>query len=135
MLLMSRTNETRRTEWYETCKYKCTLDATVCNNKQRCNEDKCRCECKELIDNGICDKEFIRDPSNCEYEFDKSCDVGEHLDYENCKCRKSLIDQLVKECIENINEKESHSTELHSSEMIYNSTLNDYEKIFSSCAI
>ena len=61
--------------------------------------------------------------------IDKSFDVGEHLDYENCKCRKSLIDQLVKECIENINEKELHSTELHSSEMIYNSTLNDYEKI------
>ena len=22
----------------------------VCNNKQRWNKDKCRCECKELID-------------------------------------------------------------------------------------
>ena len=28
-------------------------------NKQRWNEDKCRCECKELIDKGICDKGFI----------------------------------------------------------------------------
>ena len=33
--------------------------------------------------------------SNCECECDKSCDVGEHLDYENCKCRKWLIDKLV----------------------------------------
>ena len=33
--LMSRTNETRRREWYETCKCKCRLDASVCNNKQR----------------------------------------------------------------------------------------------------
>ena len=28
-------------------------------NKQRWNNDKCRCECKELIDKGICDKGFI----------------------------------------------------------------------------
>ena len=48
--LMSRTNETRHIKWHETCKCKCRLDASVCNNKQRWNDDKCRCECKELID-------------------------------------------------------------------------------------
>ena len=32
--LMSRTNEARHIEWYETCKCKCRLDANVCNNKQ-----------------------------------------------------------------------------------------------------
>ena len=32
--LMSRTNETRHIEWHETCKCKCRLDATVCNNKR-----------------------------------------------------------------------------------------------------
>ena len=54
--LMSRTSETRHTKWHETCKCKCKLDASVCNTKQRWNEDKCRCECKELIDKGTCDK-------------------------------------------------------------------------------
>ena len=44
--LMSRTNERRHIEWHETCKYKCRLDASVCNNKQRLNDDKCRCEFK-----------------------------------------------------------------------------------------
>ena len=34
-------------------KCKCRLDASICNNKQRWNEDKCKCECKELIDKGI----------------------------------------------------------------------------------
>ena len=63
---ISRTNGTRHIEWHETCKCKCTLDATVCNNKQRWNDDKCRCECKELIDKGICDKGSIWNPSNCE---------------------------------------------------------------------
>ena len=32
---MSITNETRYIEWYETCKCKCRLDVSVCNNKQR----------------------------------------------------------------------------------------------------
>ena len=39
--LMSRTNETRHIEWHETCKCECRLDAIVCNNKQRWNNDKC----------------------------------------------------------------------------------------------
>ena len=43
---MSRTNETRYIEWHERCNYKCRLDASVCNNKQRWNDDKCRCEVK-----------------------------------------------------------------------------------------
>ena len=62
--LMSRTNETRHIEWHKTCKCKCRLDASVCNNKQRRNEDKCGCECKELISKGMCDKEFIWNRSN-----------------------------------------------------------------------
>ena len=48
--LMSRTNETRRIENHETSKWKCRLDGNVCNNKKRWNNDKCRCECKQLID-------------------------------------------------------------------------------------
>ena len=99
---MSRTNETRHTEWHKTSKCKCVLDASVCNNKQRWNEYKCRCEWKELIDKRICDKGFIWNPSNCECEYDKLCDVGKYLYYKNCKCRKRLIDKFVEECSENI---------------------------------
>ena len=50
--LMSTTNETRHIEWHETCKCECRLDASVCN-------DKCRCEHKELIDKDLFDKGFI----------------------------------------------------------------------------
>ena len=32
--LMSRTNEAKHIKWHETWKYKCRLDASVCNNKQ-----------------------------------------------------------------------------------------------------
>ena len=102
--LMSRTNETIHIEWHERCKCKYKLDASAWNNKQRWNDDKCRYECKELIDEGVCDKWSISNPSNCECECDKSGDVGEYLDYENCKCRKKIVDELVEECTENIDE-------------------------------
>ena len=102
--LMSRTNETRFTEWHEKCKCKCRLDAIVCTNKQRWNKDKYRSECKELIDKGICDKGFNWNPSICECECNKTCDIGEYLDYENCKCRKKLVDTLIYECTETIEE-------------------------------
>ena len=81
------------------------MDASVCNNKQRRNDDKCRCECKEFIDKGIYDRGYAWNPSSCECECDKSCDLGEYLDYENCKCRKRLVDKLVEECNENIDEE------------------------------
>ena len=32
------------------------------------------------------------------------CDVGKYLDYENCKCRKKLVDKLVDECTETVEE-------------------------------
>ena len=58
----------------------------------------------DVIDKGVCDKGYDWNPSNCECYCDKSCDVGEYLDYENCKCRKRLVDKLVDEYDENIDE-------------------------------
>ena len=101
--LMSRTSETRHIEWHETCKCQCRLDAIVCNNKQQWNKDKCRFECKELID-GVCDKGFIWNPSSCEVECNKSYEIGQYLDYENCKYRKKLVDKLLDECTKTVRE-------------------------------
>ena len=123
--LMSRNNETRHVSWHETCTSKCRVDASVCNDKHHWINDKCRCECKELIDKGRCDKEFIWNLSNCKYECHKSCNVGEYLGYANCKCRKRLIDKLFEECSEDIN----------GNEMIHNDTLNNHRKVCSSCTI
>ena len=53
----------------------------------------------------MCDKGFIWNPSNCEGECDKSCDIGGNLDYKSCKCRKGIIDKLVEESNEDICEK------------------------------
>ena len=43
----------------------------------------------------------------------------EYLQYENYKCKKEVVDELVEECNENIDENE----------MIYNVTLNDYRNV------
>ena len=125
---MSFNNQTKHIEWQETCKCKCRLDASVCNNKQKWNKDKCACECREeLNDKQSCDKGFIWNPSNCNSECDKSCEIGEYLDYPNFKCRRKKADLLVEECSKNIDENE----------MIYNETLNvsltDYK--CNSCSL
>ena len=75
---MSRTKETRHIKWHENCKCKCRIDDSVCNNKQRWINEKYRCDCKELVDKGRCDKGFILNPSIC--ECDKLCDIGQYLD-------------------------------------------------------
>ena len=78
-----------------------------------------------MIDKGSWDKECIWNPNNCNCEFDKSCDIGEYLDYKNCKCREKLIDKLVEECSENCD----------GNEMINNKTLNDYKNVYNPCTI
>ena len=75
--LMSRTNKTRSIKWHESCKCICRLNGIICNNKQRAN---CECEC------------------------DKSCNIGEYLDYSDCKCQKKLINSLIEKCTENDDE-------------------------------
>ena len=80
--LMTITNETRSIKCHETCKCICRLNKIICNNKKRWNKDKYRCECKELIYN-----------------------MGQYLDYSDCKWKKKLIDLIIEECTENHDDK------------------------------
>ena len=76
--------------------YVCRLTSSVCNSRERWNEDKCRCKCKEdLIDEEVCDQGFIWNRSNCKCECDKSCKIGQYLEYKSCVCRNTLLDKLV----------------------------------------
>ena len=82
-----------------------------------------------------CDKGFIWNPSDCNCDCDKLCDIGEYFDFKNCKCRRKMAGELVEECSKNIDENE----------MIYNETLNtislnavplnDYKKVCGSCTL
>ena len=42
--LMSCKNKTKQIKWHESCQYMCRLGKIVCNNKQKWNKDKCRCD-------------------------------------------------------------------------------------------
>ena len=51
-------------------------------------------------------------PSTCRSKCNKYCGTGKYLDYDNCVCRKKLIDYLIEECtsiasIDLIEKKES----------------------------
>ena len=74
---MPRISEIRHISWHGSFTCKCRLDAKVCKDKQRWNNNKCRCECKVLIEKDKRDYKFIWSPSICECECDKSCDAGE----------------------------------------------------------
>ena len=47
--------------------------------------------------------------------------VGEYLDYKNCKSRKKLVDKLIEECTENIDEVKIAEKALleHGNECVY----------------
>ena len=67
---------------------------------------------------------------HCECQCDKSCDVGEYLNYKNCKCRKRIIDKLVEECSENIDVNEI--LDIIPLDAI---PLNVYKKVCNSCMV
>ena len=100
--LMSRTNEARHIEWHETCKCKSGLDSSVCNNKHCWNDDKCSCKCKESVEYAI------KDPFEIlvivSLNAINNVMLGEYLDYENCKFKEKLVDELIEECTENFEE-------------------------------
>ena len=73
---------------------------------------------------------FIWDPSNCECKYDKSCDVGEYLDYKNCRCRNKLLDKLVEQYFKNID----------GNKILHNETLDviplkNCKKVRNSCTV
>ena len=53
----------------------------------------------------MCNKGYTWNPSNFECKCDKSCGVGEYLDYSDFKCRKKLADKLIDECTETIEKR------------------------------
>ena len=104
---------------------KCRLHSSICNDRQSWNNDKCKCECKEWIDKGRCGDGFIWNPSTYGCVCDKSCDIGEYLDYVNCKCKKPLINKLV----------EKYDKDNDGNGKIYNATLYDYRRVCKSCTL
>ena len=77
--LMSWKNKTKQINWHESCRCVCRLDPIICNNKQKWNKDKCRCECLVRKE---CDNNFFWNPSNFKCEYKKK---AAHLVTEECE--------------------------------------------------
>ena len=75
--LMSLKNKTKQIKWNESCKSVCRLHP-ICNNKQKWNKDRCRCEC--LINKECCNKFW--NPNGCKCEYKKK---AAHLLTEKCE--------------------------------------------------
>ena len=74
-------NETRNVLWHESCKCVSKLNSSVCNNKQICISNTCRCDCNEDFADMInCAKGYTWNPSNCECQCDTWCKPGQYLD-------------------------------------------------------
>ena len=61
--------------FHKSCKCDCLLDEKVCNNLQKWNKDKCRCECLKI----------------------KKCNTGYFWDVNNCRCKMKKLAILIKE--------------------------------------
>ena len=100
-----RLNETRNVLWYESCKFVCKLNSSVCNNKQIWNDDTCRCDCNEDFAGIInCAKGYTWNPSTCEFQCHMWCKPGQYLDHKNCVGKNKLIGRPFEECTSVINE-------------------------------
>ena len=45
-----------------------------------------------------CDKGYMWNPSTYSFKCDRYCETGQYLDYNNCVCRKKIIDDLIEQC-------------------------------------
>ena len=67
--LISRKNVLRNVSFHKSCKCGCLLDEKTCNNKQKWNRNKCRCECLEIKE---CGNNYSWNVINCRCEFKKA---------------------------------------------------------------
>ena len=59
--------------FHQSCKCGCLLDEKVCNNLQKWNKDKCRCECVIV----------------------KKCKIGYSWNVNNCRCEMKKLTRLI----------------------------------------
>ena len=66
--LISQKNVLKNISFHQSCKCGCLLDEKICNNKQKWNKEKCRCDCLKIIKCKIC---YSWNISNCRCELNK----------------------------------------------------------------
>ena len=71
--LLSKKNVSKNISFHQSCKCGCLLDEKVCNNLQKWNKDKCRCESLKI----------------------KDCDIGYSWNINNCRCEMKKLAALI----------------------------------------
>ena len=71
--LLSKKNILKNVSFHQSCKCGCLLDEKVCNNLQKWNKDKCRCECLKI----------------------KDCGIGYSGNINNCRCEMKTLVALI----------------------------------------
>ena len=95
--LTSKKNVIKNISFHQSCKCGCLLDENVCNNLQKWNKDKCRCECLKIKD---CDIGYSWNVNNCRSEMKKLTALTESekfLETEECDVETDEI-KNVSEC-------------------------------------
>ena len=78
--LISQKNVLKKVSFHKSCKCSFLLDEKVCNNKQKWNKEKCRCECLEIKE---CRNNSFWNVVNCRCEFKKAAKlIEEEFDVE-----------------------------------------------------
>ena len=75
---VSWSNGTKQINWHKSCMCECRLNSIICNNKQKWNKDKFRCEC--LINKKCGNKFWNTNSCKCEYRKKEA-----HLLTEECE--------------------------------------------------
>ena len=74
-------NESKILTKHISWEWKCKFDGEKCNSNQKWNNNKYRCECKNLKEHHVCEKNYIWNPATCTYE------IGEYLG--------SIMDEII----------------------------------------
>ena len=72
--LLSKKNVLKNISLHQSCKCGCLFDERVCNNLQKWNKDKCKCECIKV----------------------KKCEIGYSWNVNNCRCEMKKLAALTK---------------------------------------
>ena len=74
---MSGVNETRFSVQHESCECKCGLNESVCNSKQKWNQNECKCEYKYLDPWSSFENGYMCNPCTwgCECKVDEDLDT------------------------------------------------------------
>ena len=108
--LISQKTVLRNVSSHKSCKCGCLLDKKVCNNKQKWNKDKCRCECLKV----------------------KKCGNGFSWNVVNCRCESK---RFFKKAAALITEK---ACDIETDDIVQNKTItliskNKMPKTFTKC--